>query len=298
MDSALGTDDLPALRAVLPRLRCPLCRLHLALDHRQLVCPSRHSFDLARQGYVNLTTGGSQAGTADTPAMVAARQDFLGRGHLQPLSDALARAVQAGRPLAPDDGLPLLLDLAGGTGHHLAAVLEAQPAAVGVCLDLSAPALRRAARAHPRAAAVGADAWQPLPLVDACATAVLNVFGPRDVAEIQRVLAPDGVLVTATPGPQHLAELVAPLGMLRVDPDKARRHAVAFDRFDRVGTATTTYVLALGHRDVLAVVSMGPTASHRAPDALAAAVAALPPTVEVTVEVDVSTYRRGGVGPA
>ena len=52
-----------------------------------------------------------------------------------------------------------MLDLGGGTGHHLAAVLDRAPDAVGVVLDSSAYAARRAARAHPRALAVVADSW-------------------------------------------------------------------------------------------------------------------------------------------
>ena len=38
------------------------------------------------------------------------------------------------------------------------------PDARGIAIDASPAALRRAARAHERAAAVGADAWKPLPL--------------------------------------------------------------------------------------------------------------------------------------
>ena len=56
------------------------------------------------------------------------------------------------------------MDVGAGTGHHLAAVLDALPDARGIAIDASPAALRRAARAHERAAAVGADAWKPLPL--------------------------------------------------------------------------------------------------------------------------------------
>ena len=103
-----------------------------------------------------------------------------------------------------------MLDLAGGTGYYLARVLDALDGRLGACVDLSAPALRRAARAHPRAAAFGADAWQPLPFADGAAALVLSVFGPRNPAEIRRVLAPGGTLIVAAPGPDHLWNCASP----------------------------------------------------------------------------------------
>ena len=58
------------------------------------------------------------------------------------------------------------------------------PDAVGLALDVSKPALRRAARAHPRAAAALADTWQRLPLADASTAVLLNVFAPRNGAGV------------------------------------------------------------------------------------------------------------------
>src|SRR6185503_17875502 len=133
--------------------------------------------------------GGERARAApgDTPEMVAARERFLGSGHFQPLATALGDLLEHGFA-----GQGSIVDLGAGTGWYLAALLDRFPDATGIALDVSKPALRRAARAHPRAAAVGCDAWGPLPLRDHVAGAVLNVFAPRNAAEIARVLAPDG----------------------------------------------------------------------------------------------------------
>jgi 23S rRNA (guanine745-N1)-methyltransferase len=125
-----------------------------------------------------------------------------------------------------DPGAPgLVADLAAGTGHYLSGVLEALPHRHGVCLDLSVPALRRAARSHPRAAAVGADIWQPLPLATRSVALALSIFGPRNAAETGRVLGPGGALIMAMPGPAHLWELRRPLGMIGIDKQKLRRIA-------------------------------------------------------------------------
>nr|WP_245530021.1 methyltransferase domain-containing protein [Anaeromyxobacter dehalogenans] len=249
-------------------------------------CPAGHAFDLARQGYVNLLRGRSP-GTGDDADMVAAREAFLGAGHFAPLGAALARAAQAH---AGPDGI--VLEVGAGTGHHLRSVLEALPDRFGLALDLSRHAARRAARAHPRLGAVVADAWEPLPIADACAALVLDVFAPRNVAEFRRVLAPGGALLLVTPAPAHLAELRKPLGLLEVDPDKARRVSEALEgRFALAASESLEWTLSLPRTDVLAAARMGPSAHHTALDVLAARVAGLDEPVRVSAAVQVQVYR-------
>ncbi|MEU1747871.1 putative RNA methyltransferase [Micromonospora arida] len=322
---------------ILDRLRCPVCGepLEQATDTRALRCPRRHSFDIARQGYVNLLTGRAPH-VGDTPDMVAARADFQAAGHYDVISAALAAAAtdavgrlgatdaprpaptpptlcsapaeatvsQPGRrldgcrakdptaemrvePPRPDVGAyPLVVDAGAGTGRYLGAVLAALPDAVGLALDVSKPALRRAARAHPRAAAALADTWQRLPLADASTAVLLNVFAPRNGPEFQRVLDPAGTLLVVTPDTDHLAELVDALNLLRVDPDKADRVAASLGgHFTPVSSAVHRAELALTRPKVATLVGMGPSAWHTEPAALATRLAALPEPVRVTVAV-------------
>ena len=133
--------------------------------------------------------------------MVAARAEFLGAGHYAPLVRRLAALAAE---VAPDEGI--VLDAGANIGHYLAAVLDTRP---GLALDLSAIALRRAARARPGIGAVVWDIWRPWPVQDGCAGLLLNVFAPRNGAEFRRVLRADGALLVVTPGPEHLAELGA-----------------------------------------------------------------------------------------
>jgi 23S rRNA (guanine745-N1)-methyltransferase len=187
----------------------------------------------------------------------------------------------------------LVIDVGGGTGRHLAAVLDAHPGAVGLAVDVSKPALRRAARAHPRAAAVLADAWRELPVADGVAGVLLNVFAPRNGPEFARVLAPDGVLVVATPEGAHLAELVSALGLLSVDPAKEERVAASLGpRFAEKSATTYTHNLALTRAEVTALVGMGPSAWHTDPAGLRARVEALAEPVAVTARIRVSAYSR------
>jgi 23S rRNA (guanine745-N1)-methyltransferase len=269
------------LADALPYLRCPLCRQALVEHGTAVRCPRGHSFDRARQGYVQLTAG-PVAHAGDTAEMVAARAAFLAAGHYDFLSRALAGA-------APPAGL--VVDAGAGTGHYLATFLDAQPGAVGLAVDVSKPALRRAARAHPRAAAVLADVWRELPVADGVAGVLLNVFAPRNGPEFARVLAPGGVLVVAAPEVAHLAELVPALGLLSVDPAKEERVAASLGaRFAEKSSTTYTHRLALTRAEVTTLVGMGPSAWHTDPAELRTRVEALAEPVAVTARIRVSTY--------
>jgi 23S rRNA (guanine745-N1)-methyltransferase len=268
-------------------LACPVCGARLAAEADGLGCAAGHRFDRARQGHVTLLPPGHRPPSGDSAEMVADRVAFLEAGHYAGLTGAVAGAVADG----PEPRT--LLDLGGGTGHHLAGVLDGLPGAVGVVLDSSPYAARRAARAHRRAVAVVADTWARLPVADSAVDRVLVVFAPRNGPEIARVLRPGGRLVVVTPGADHLSELVGPLGLLQVDPDKAARLAATLEpHLEPVGSAVHRERLRLDRAAVATLVGMGPHARHLTRDAVRTSLAALPEPLDVTVSVRIGTYRR------
>lgn len=273
---------------VLPLLRCPLCRAGLRRDGRAVTCPSGHAFDVARQGYVNLLPGGMRKDPGDTAAMVRSRAEFLDRGHFAGLAGRVA-AVAADTAAGVDG---CVVDAGAGTGYYLGRTLDAMPDRLGVALDVSKYAIRRAARAHERAGAVVTDVWRPLPVADGVASVVLDVFAPRNGSEFRRVLAPGGVLVVVTPTSRHLAELVSGLGLLTVDERKEERLAGTLgEHFTAAESYTHEQPLRLDRHDAVAVASMGPSAWHVAPDELDRRAGDLPEPVAVTLSVTVTVYR-------
>lgn len=269
------------LTDVIDYLICPVCGAVPFLAEGSVRCERGHTFDVARQGYVNMLTGATTPGTADTPAMVASRAEFLAAGHYAPLARRLAELAADAKVVA---------DAGAGTGHHLAEVLDAG-SAVGVALDVSKHALKRAARAHPRIGAVVADVWRGLPVRDHCVDVLLNVFAPRNAAEFARILRPDGTLLVVTPTAAHLRPLVAMLGLLSVDEDKDRRvEETLGGRFAKAVQETTEIKLTLGRAAVAAVVGMGPSAWHTRADELAERIAGLPDPVEVTASFQITQW--------
>nr|WP_221375538.1 methyltransferase domain-containing protein [Actinoplanes polyasparticus] len=270
----------------LPYLRCPVCRQPLERAGRTLRCPLRHSFDMAKQGYADLTAG-RMPHVGDTAAMIADRDAFLTAGHYDFIADALAAAAGPGFVTdapATEAGPGFVIDAGTGTGHYLSRVLDASPDATGLGLDVSKPALRRAARAHPKAAAVLADLWRPLPIADSVADVVLNVFSPRNGPEFHRVLRPDGLLLVVTPQPDHLRELIAAHEMIQVDPDKAARVQESLgDHFKSGEPIPLRREMTLTAGETRTLIGMTPSAHH------ASAIEAASATV--TASVLLTAYR-------
>jgi 23S rRNA (guanine745-N1)-methyltransferase len=266
----------------LPYLRCPVCHDTVGRpDPRSLRCPRGHTFDIARQGYVDLSAG-RVPHDGDSAEMVADRADFLAGGGYDFIASALADAAREHGPAG--DGL--VLDAGTGTGWYLAHVLDALPDAVGLGVDVAKPALRRAARAHPRAGAARCDLWRRLPVADGAAGAVLDVFAPRNGPEFRRVLRADGVLLVVTPAPDHLRELIGTLGLIRVDPDKAERVAESLGgHFTVAESATHRRTLRLAGPALRTLVGMTPSARHVEPATLPAG------EVTVTAAVELTAYR-------
>ncbi len=184
---------------------CPICSAPLTREPGRYVCPSRHSFDLAREGYVNLLPANRQHSRepGDDRAMAQARTRFLDGGWYSPLRDKLTNLVH---DLAPEGAT--LLDAGCGEGWYttaLAQTIEDKGGhAAGV--DLSKPAVKKAARRCPTAEIAVCSVYH-LPLPDASVDVLVNCFSPLAAEEFRRVVKPGGRFLYVVPGPRHLWEL-------------------------------------------------------------------------------------------
>lgn len=249
----------PALELSLDLLRCPACRSHPLLPgHGSLRCPAGHSFDIARHGYAGLLTG-ARATSGDDAAMVRARERFLATGGYAPLHAEVTRLAAADAPRHAT-----VVDVGCGTGYYLGGVLDRLPTARGLGLDTSVRALRSAARAHARAAAVAWDVFRSFPLADGVADVVLDVFAPRNPAEFHRLLRPAGRLLVVRPTGGHLAELRGRVpAVVGVDPVKECRLRRALGPFfEAVRTERVEYVMPVARARAGDLVRMTPSAWH------------------------------------
>lgn len=277
-------------------LSCPLCAGTLTTTEtgdRTLSCPAGHRYDAAKQGYFNLLTGRGTSFREDSASMVQARAAFLAAGHYAPLAEALAQEADAAVP----ERLPRILDAGAGTGYYLDAVAGALASSRGarppaLALDISRYAMRRAAKL-PRTQALVWDLWRPLPVADAGVDILLNVFAPRNGAEFARVLAPGGLALVATPLPEHLAEAMAPLGLLGIADGKDESVSAALGtEFEVVHTREIRTSLHLCEDDAVRLATMGPAGHHHDSASTRARLETHPMPPSVTAAFRLQVFRR------
>jgi 23S rRNA (guanine745-N1)-methyltransferase len=181
----------------------------LLCQNNRLVCPKRHSFDLARSGYVNLLPVQNKHSKlpGDNKLMASSRRDFLNKGYYEPLSAALNACCIT---LLSERSAPALLDAGCGEGYYTTRLYEALSAsgieADTIGLDISKFALDLAAKRCKKARFAVASAFH-MPVPSAAFDLVLNLFAPFAKEEYQRILKPGGLFVMAVPGKHHLWEL-------------------------------------------------------------------------------------------
>lgn len=188
-------------------LICPLDGKKLHLNERSWRCDNGHSYDVAKQGYVNLLPVQNKRSKdpGDSKAMVQARREYLEQGYYQPLAQALANTV-----LMKDE--QTVLDAGCGEGYYLRYLIQ-QAEQNGndlslAGLDISKWAVQAAAKRDKRLSWLVASN-SSIPLADNSIDTILCVFGFPVEAEFKRVLKPGGRLVMVDPAGDHLKELKA-----------------------------------------------------------------------------------------
>lgn len=191
------------------------------------------------------------------------------------------------------DNVATMVDVGGGTGYYAAAALDEHVGCRAVVSDSSKAALKRAARIHQRAGAVGCDVVSGLPLRNGVVDAIIGAFAPRNVAEFARILRPGGVAIIVTPKPEHLCEIGPTMKMLHVDPAKtARLDEQMLGVFER-GDRTQVVERMLVTRDLAGdLTQMGPAGFHATPTQITKRTANLAPVVATTFAANVTTYVR------
>ena len=184
-------------------LSCPVCGEKLAPFGQALKCPNGHSFDVARQHYVNLLLNGApkEKRHGDDAAMVSARTAFLSAGYYDRFRDAVCAAAAEFLPRGAR-----IIDAGCGEGFYTAAVRDAVDGDV-FGADISKTACAACARRGGLTVAVAGV--NRLPLGSGSCDGILNVFAPCAAEEFARVLTAGGVLIRGVPAERHLWGLKA-----------------------------------------------------------------------------------------
>lgn len=232
--------------------RCPICSSAMdMLDKARLVCTDNHSFDLSKNGYVNLAPQAHM--TKYDKSLFEARKTVMTSGFFDPILDAIVKIMET-QPEVP----AVILDAGCGEGSHLSAMLSRlADNATGVGIDLAKEGITAAAKEYPGAIWSVADLAN-CPFRNETFDALLNILSPANYAEFTRLLKPGGLFVKVVPESDYLQELRAIFygdkGQ-KEDTDPVARFA---EHFDDVHTQRITYSFTLPRGLLAPLIHMTP----------------------------------------
>ena len=182
-------------------LICPLCGGVLNRQEKQYVCPNRHSFDIARQGYVHLlpVQNKHSLNPGDTRQQVLSRRSFLEAGYYAPIADALAEEAKALSIVGE------ILDAGCGEGWYSAALARNLGLPL-TGLDISKEAVRCAAAKYKDARWLCATAAH-IPVPDHSVGLLMSLFAITLPEEFSRVLEEKGYFFQVLAAEDHLLGL-------------------------------------------------------------------------------------------
>ena len=180
---------------------CPICQEKLALAEGSLKCSNRHSFDLAKFGYVNLAPQIKQSANYDKENFQN-RQQILEAGFYQAILDTISDL------LASSESAKTILDIGCGEGFYSRKLQESHSGKTFYAFDISKDSVQIAAKSEPNWAVnwfVGDLAR--LPIKDASMDILLDIFSPANYGEFKRILKENGLLIKVIPTENHLKEI-------------------------------------------------------------------------------------------
>ncbi len=194
-------------------LLCPVraCRKPLKSRERMVFCENRHSFDIARSGYINLLQPQDRRSKnpGDMVSAVEGRRRLYDRGAVDPLLKAIAEMAS---PVKEDT----VLDVGCGEGFYLGK-LHQDVLFDGWGLDISVPSVDAAARRYSSLQWIVANADRMIPCADQSFSLILSITARMNPPEFHRVMKNDGRLLIAVSAPDDLQELRSAEGRDRTE---------------------------------------------------------------------------------
>ena len=237
---------------------CPICQENLTLLESSLKCNNRHSFDLAKFGYVNLAPQIKQSANYDKENFQN-RQQILEAGFYQAILEVVSDL------LSNSKNAKTILDIGCGEGFYSRKLQERHPDKTFYAFDISKDSVQIAAKSEPNWAVnwfVGDLAR--LPIKDASMDILLDIFSPANYGEFRRVLSKDGILIKVIPTKNHLKEIRQKVQDQLTDKDYSNQDIKNHfqNNFTILSSKTTSLTKPITAEQLQALLSMTPLLFH------------------------------------
>ena len=234
---------------------CPVCGEKLEISGKSYICTKRHTFDMAKSGYVNLLpTNNSGSVHGDNKLMLRARREFLEKGYYMPLCDAVCSSVAK----YCHNG-SIILDAGCGEGYYTTAVEaisdQSEIAVDMYGIDISKDAVDMAAKRKSGVNFAAASVFH-IPVMTESCDILLTMFAPYCGEEYCRVLKKDGIMIMVIPSENHLWELKS---KIYDTPYKNEVKNYQLEGFEFIDSEKIRYTMEIPENsDILSLFSMTP----------------------------------------
>lgn len=183
-------------------LICPVCSQKIIKNERTFRCDNGHSFDTAKEGYVNLLAGRHKSGSliGDNKDMARSRREFLEKGYYDFLALRIAEII-----VSLGKKNPSVLDISCGEGYYTNLIAKKSGADVKG-FDISKEMIKLAAKKYRDIFFFVANNAS-IPVESGSVDAGYQICAPFNEKEFSRILRDDGILISVVPAKRHLWEL-------------------------------------------------------------------------------------------
>ncbi len=227
-------------------LSCPVCGGKLEINEKTCICQNSHSFDRAKEGYLNLLLSHQHKSKTpgDSPESCRARRAFLSSGHYEPLAAETASLLTDGT----------VLDACCGEGYYTSRMTGEKREVYG--FDIAKDMIRLASKSEKKAEFFVAG-LNRIPVIDESVSTLTHLFAPMNDREFSRILKKDGIMIDVLPGEDHLMGLKS---VLYETPYRNTVPILQSDFFVLQHEKVLKYDITVENEDVMNLYKMTPYA--------------------------------------
>lgn len=233
-------------------LLCPICKSSLQKSEKTYFCENKHSYDIAKEGYVNLlpVQKKNSKNPGDNKEMINARRSFLESGHYNPLVQRIVK-------LLTNASNQTIVDAACGEGYYTGQIGEQLKDINLIGFDISKEAIKKASKKY-KTQSFFIAAVNDIPISDSSIDTYLTIFAPIEVLEINRVLVNNGNVIIVSAGPNHMREIAEEIYESFI-PHDYNPSSILSSHFELIGNEKITFNIQLDRReDIKSMLQMTP----------------------------------------